>query len=130
MLPANVDACNMAIFDALINVTSPVKAKLDIKIDIVKPMPPRSPAPKTCFKFGIRYTPSNTAKKATSVMTNGLPKTRPIKMPKLLVLLRSCNQHHPMTMFVLAEAKMGSIKKATSLLSRCLSLCDGDDHLV
>ena len=128
-LPADIDASNMAIFDALINATSPVNAKLVMKIDIVKPMPPRSPAPKTCFQFisaGSRHTPNNTAMKATSVMPNGLPMTRPIKMPKLLVLLRSCSQLDPITMPVLARAKIGSIKKATGLCRRCSSMCDGD----
>ena len=42
--PAVRDAVKIAIFDALISSVSPAKARSVIKIDIVKSIPPSSPA--------------------------------------------------------------------------------------
>ena len=118
MLPAVTDASNMAIFDALINSASPVKARLVMKIDIVKPMPPSIPAPNTCFRFmpnGSRQIPSNTAIKTSSVIPKGLPMTKPVTIPMLFALLRSCAQLEPITIPVFAKAKIGNTKKAIGL---------------
>src|SRR3712207_7181893 len=40
-----------SIFEALTTSASPTKARFVMKMDIVKPMPPRSPAPKTWCQF-------------------------------------------------------------------------------
>ena len=96
---------NIAIFDELINSVSPVKARLAMKIDMVKPMPPRSPAPKICVHFrseGSLEIPSKTAMKTNNVIPSGLPMTKPVNTPRLFELLSSSAQFEPMLIPVFA----------------------------
>ncbi len=129
IVPAVNEASKIAIFEAFIVSKFPTKAKFVIKIDIVKPMPPKSPAPKTCHQFkssGNLQMPIATATKLSSVMPKGLPKTKPPMMPKLFALVEFCAQSGPMMMPVFARAKIGKITKATGLCKKCSSWCEGD----
>jgi hypothetical protein len=50
-MPDVSEPIRIAVFEPLTIFDSPPNAKFVMKIDIVKPIPPRSPAPKTCFQF-------------------------------------------------------------------------------
>ncbi len=50
-IPAIAEVTMMEIFDSLIVDSSKGKARLVIKIDIVKPIPPKRPAPIRYFQF-------------------------------------------------------------------------------
>ncbi len=129
IIPAVTEASKIAIFEAFIVSEFPTKARFVIKIDIVKPIPPNSPAPKTCRQFkstGSRQMPIETATKLKSVTPKGFPITRPPMMPELFAFVKSCAQSEPMTMPVFASAKIGRIMKATGLCKKCSSRCEGD----
>ena len=79
--------------------------RLAMKIDMVKPMPPRSPAPKICVQFrseGSLEIPSKTAMKTNNVIPSGLPMTKPVNTPRLFELLSSSAQFEPMLIPVFA----------------------------
>ena len=108
------------------------KASNVMKMDMVKPMPPKNPAPTICLQ---EISLDNwdrrvfTAKKPARKMPNGLPKNKPAKTPKLLGAARPSN-HLPLNDIpVFASAKTGMIMKATGLCRKCCSLYDGDFSL-
>lgn len=71
-----------------------------MKSDIVKPMPPRMPAPKTCFQLrpsGRRQMPTETAIKLSSVIPIGLPIKSPEIIPGLFVVARPGRASAPTT---------------------------------
>ena len=128
-VPASNNAKKTAILVALINSACPVNAKLVMKMDIVNPMPPSKPAPTTCFQFmseGSLQIPIATAKNTNKEMPKGLPITKPAKIPKLFEVFRSSVQLAPIKIPALANAKTGRIKKATGLLKKNSSLCEGE----
>ena len=89
-IPAKAEAINIVIFALLIKRSSS-NASREIKMDMVKPMPPNSPAPATCFHFkslGRAYNPSQAPNAENKNMPIGLPKTNPVKIPTLLTLPR------------------------------------------
>ena len=62
------------------------KASKVIKIDIVNPIPPKSPTPKIAFQFksfGSLQNPNFTAKNEKTKIPIGLPTMSPRAMPKL-----------------------------------------------
>ena len=90
----------------------PANARLVMKIDIVKPMPPKMPAPKICRHFrsgGKWHRPLATAAKQSKVTPSGLPRTSPAKMPIPFSEVRFCNQSAPIRTPVLASAKIGRV---------------------
>lgn len=96
--PAVSEAKRMAIWEALIVSGFPAKARLVMKIDIVKPIPLRTPAPKTFRQFrsgGKWQMPLATATKQRNVTPKGLPKIKPAVMPRLFVLDRICIHSAP-----------------------------------
>src|SRR5262252_5192862 len=128
-MPAVNEASKIAIFEALIISKLPTNARFVIKIYIMKPMPPRSPAPKICPQCrssGSRHMPTATATTLNSVIPTGLPITRPPMMPTLFALVRLCAQSVPMTIPVFAKAKIGRMTNATGLCNTCSSRCEGE----
>jgi hypothetical protein len=64
IVTAGRDADGIAVFETFTTSISHLSARLEIKIDIVRRMPPRSPAPKTFCQFrssGRRQIPTETA---------------------------------------------------------------------
>ena len=89
---ATSEASSIAIFEAVMIAGSAEKARLVINIDIVKPMPPSSPAPKMCdhcTSGGKRHIPTATAAKQSIMTPRGLPAINPAAMP-MLFALASC----------------------------------------
>ena len=69
------------------------KASKVTKIDIVKPIPAKSPTPKIDFQFksdGSLQSPKVTAKSAKIKIPKGLPTIRPSAIPKLLFSVNVC----------------------------------------
>ena len=105
------------------------KASSVMKIDMVKPMPPRNPAPMICLHetlSGRRERPSFTARQANRAMPNGLPAKSPAKMPRLLLEVSPPAQLSASVMPVLARAKSGMMTNATGLCRKCCSLWEGE----
>jgi hypothetical protein len=128
-MPATSEAARIAIFDALMVSGAPVNARLVMKIDIVEPMPPSRPAPRTwrhARSSGRRHRPSVTAAHVNRKIPTGLPTTRPSMMPMLLAPRSSVAQPVPITMPVLASANSGRIRKVTGLCRMCSSWCEGE----
>ena len=75
----------MAIFDCKMS-AGLSKASSVMKIDIVNPMPARSPTPKTCFHLisaGNAHKPIETVVRLKRKIPIGLPKINPAKIPIL-----------------------------------------------
>ncbi len=71
---------------ALLIVVSLSKASNVMKMDIVNPIPPKSPTPKIAFQFksfGSLQNPNFTAKNEKTKIPIGLPTMSPRAMPKL-----------------------------------------------
>ena len=71
----------------LFMIVSLSKASKVTKIDIVNPMPPKSPTPKIDFQFisdGSLQSPKVTAKSVNRKIPKGLPIISPSAIPKLL----------------------------------------------
>ena len=84
--PAVNEESRITNFELLI-IVSLSNASSVIKIDIVKPIPAKSPTPKMDFQFrsvGSLQSPNVTAKKVKTKIPNGLPTISPSAMPKLL----------------------------------------------
>ena len=119
----------MASLEALVVDGSPGNARLAIKMDIVKPIPPRIPAPaisRHVRSEGNRQRPLPTATAQSKITPTGLPSVNPAIMPTLLGLVRLFSQSALTAMPVLASAKIGRMMKATGLCKNCSSLCEGD----
>lgn len=90
------------------------KARRVIKIDIVKPMPPKKPAPIIFFHFksvGNTQSPRSTPINEKSQIPKGFPITSPAIIPKLYVCPKPLSQLSLTAMQVLAIANNGRIKK-------------------
>src|SRR2546430_4449859 len=93
--PATREANKIAIFEAFMVCGFAEKVRLVMKIDIVKPIPPRIPAPTTCDHFkwdGNWHIPLATATKQGNVTLKGFPAIKPAAMPTLFALLKWCIQ--------------------------------------
>ncbi len=93
-----------------------------MKMDIVKPIPPKKPAPNMFFHFrsaGKEQSPSPAPINEKRQMPKGFPSTSPAIIPKLLVCPKPLCQSSPMAMHVLVSANKGSIMKATGLFRKC-----------
>ena len=106
-----VEAMRILTFPKSMSVGS-VKAKLSTKIAIVKPIPPKIPAPNSFLKLIFDYKlamPNLTANKLAKTIPSGLPTTRPKKMPKLAGFEMSVEVSSGISMAVLASANKGKI---------------------
>ena len=84
-MPATSEERSITNFTLLI-IVSLSKASKVIKIDIVKPMPPKRPALKINFQLrslGSLQRPNETAKKLKKKIPRGLPIISPRAIPKL-----------------------------------------------
>ena len=108
---ANIDIFAISRFISL------VKARVVVKIDIVKPIPASEPTPINCFKFVFK---GNLAIFSLIIillnrkMPTGLPITKPIITPILIGLLKALISAGTM-IAVLANTKRGRIIKFTVL---------------
>ena len=101
------------------------KANKVTKIDIVNPIPAKSPTPKIAFQFksvGSLQIPNVTAKNVNRKIPKGLPTISPSAIPKLLFSVKVCDMFPLKTMAVLANAKMGSMINATGLCKKCCKI--------
>lgn len=115
------EAIKIAIFELFI-VSALSNARSVMKIDIVKPIPPKKPAPIIFFHLkseGRAQSPRLAAINEKSQIPNGFPITSPVMIPKLLVCPKPICQLSPIAIQVLASAKSGRIKKATGLCKKC-----------
>ena len=122
--PATVEAIKIAIFDWVIS-SGLSNASRAMKIDIVKPMPPRNPTPIICFQFkssGNLQSPNETDMILKRKIPRGLPTISPTKIPMLFDCVKLDIQSLSMLMQVFAKANNGSIKNATGLWSQCCNL--------
>ena len=121
MIPAKNEAVRIAIFE-LVMISSLLNARSVMKIDIVKPIPPKKPAPTIFFHFksdGITQSPKPTPINEKRKIPNGFPITSPAIIPKLFVWPNPVCQVSPKAMQVFATANKGRIKKATGLCKKC-----------
>lgn len=105
------------------------KASKEMKMDIVNPMPAKSPTPKIDFQFrsvGSLQSPNETAKNVKRKIPNGLPTISPSAIPKLLFSVKVWAMSPLKTMAVFANAKMGKIIKATGLCKKCCKMYEVD----
>ena len=89
-----------------------MNAKLSTKIAIVKPIPPKMPAPNSFLKLMFDdklATPNFTANKLANTMPKGLPTTRPKKMPTLAGLETRVDISSGIAMAVLDSANSGNM---------------------
>ena len=92
------------------------------KMDIVKPIPAKSPTPKIDFQFrsvGNLQSPKVTAKNVIIKIPIGLPTISPSAIPKLLFSVSVCEMSPLKTIAVFANAKIGKIINATRLCKKC-----------
>lgn len=115
----NIEAISTANFDVSpSNLFS--KAKLDIKIDMVKPIPAKNPTPKNLVKVSllgrlIIFVLTNI--KAAVIIPSGLPRNKPDMIPIEIGDARFAKDDPEMYRLVLARAKMGIIIKLTGKFS-------------
>lgn len=114
VIPA-INEASMIYNFALLMATVSVNAKSVTKIDMVKPMPPKIPTPKTEGHVNPSVSWANldlTAIYENSVIPNGFPSTSPNTMP-----IAQVGTVFPLAKFtviaVLAKAKTGRIINAT-----------------
>src|SRR5690606_8586364 len=108
---------------------SPEKDRIAIKIDMVKPIPPKIPTPKICFHCaleGILQTPSFTEIQENNVIPIGLPTNNPRIIPKPSGVVSPSTIPLSNKILVLTNAKTGMIKKLTGLSNICSSFSRGD----
>ena len=95
-----------------------LKARLEIKIDMVNPIPAKMPAPVKSFNLipeGRLPHFSRINKKQNSKIPIGFPITSPNIIPRLLFVVNSLIHPSERIKPVLASAKIGRITKATGL---------------
>ena len=100
-----------------------------MKIDIVKPMPAKSPTPKILFQLrsvGSLQSPKVTTKSVNRKIPNGLPTISPTAIPKLLFSVKVCAMSPLKAMAVFANAKMGKMINATGLCKKCCKMYEVD----
>jgi hypothetical protein len=101
-----------------VTISEDSKARFVMKIDIVKPIPARQPAPVIHFQLRLSGSipiPDLTAKYENRQIPAGLPKTRPVIIPKELeeVIFEIISEGIIIAVF--ARANRGSIKNAAGL---------------
>jgi len=87
VMPEMVEPNNTAIFELSIKCES-LKAKIEMNIDIVKPMPAKIPIENRCFNFksaGSKHQPSVMPIHENKKMPSGLPMISPSITPKLFI---------------------------------------------
>src|SRR5260221_12506281 len=97
-------------------------------MDMVKPIPPRSPTPIRCFHFssdGKVPIPKITAVKPKKKIPNGLPIVRAVTIPRLRGWLNEVCQSLLIMIHVLAKANSGKIKNATGFLRELCKINEG-----
>lgn len=107
----------MAILEKLI-ISGELKAKSVMKIDIVKPIPPKNPAPKIVLQFksfGNVQRLNEIPKNENKTIPKGLPITNPKIIPRLTLSKTFVCQSAAIGKAVFAKANIGSMKKATGL---------------
>ena len=101
-----------------------LKARVAIKMDMVKPMPAKSPAPIICrhevFAGNVPHLHFTVIKQAVKI-PNGLPITKPATIPTFKVVLIAPAISPGKSMAVLAKANMGIIIKLTGVCKACSS---------
>ena len=109
------------------------KARRVMKIDIVKPIPARIPAPAICLKFrseGKFPSPDFIAMKLKIRIPAGFPKDNPAMIPRLFE--ENISLYHPEEKIipVFARANKGSTMNDTGFIKECSSFTDGDSPFV
>lgn len=95
------------------------KASVDIKMDMVNPMPARNPIPKNRVNVtfsGKWIILDFTSKKAAVIMPKGLPINKPKMMAKESGDIKLGTEAPDIYRLVFANAKMGIIRKSTGKL--------------
>ena len=90
-MQAIAEAARMEIFAVLI-ISKSLKARLAIKMDIVKPIPPKRLTPKICFQLtplGNFASPDFIIRKLAVKIPSGFPITNPTITPRLVLLIMS-----------------------------------------
>ena len=126
--PAVNEEIKITNFELLI-IGSFSNASKDTKIDIVNPIPAKSPTPNIDFHFksvGSLQNPNVTAKNVKIKMPKGLPTISPSAIPKLLFSIRVCAMSPLKTMAVFANAKIGKMINATGLCKKCCKINEVD----
>ena len=96
---------------------------------MVKPIPPKIPAPTIFFHFksvGKVQSPKPTPINDKCHIPSGFPITSPASIPRLFESPKPLYQLLVSTIPVLAIANKGRIKKATGLCKKCCSIKEGD----
>ena len=96
-----------------------------MKIDIVNPIPAKSPTPKIDFQFrsvGSLHSPKVTAKNVKIKIPKGLPIISPSEIPKLLFSVSVCEMSPLKRIAVFANAKIGKMINATGLCKKCCKI--------
>ena len=115
--PETVEEISTVSFDWLINSCWSKASKL-IKMDIVKPIPPKSPIPKISVHlicWGKEQIFAVTAKKLNKKIPRGLPIINPVKMPRLFECPKFIWSSPSIIIAVLANANKGKMINATGL---------------
>ena len=121
IVPAINEAIRIAIFE-LLTTLSLANARSVMKIDMVKPIPPKNPAPIMFFHFksdGITQSPKPTPINEKRKIPKGFPIVRPAMIPRLFVCSKPLCHVSPMAIHVFATANKGRIKNATGLCRKC-----------
>ena len=96
-----------------------MKANIETNMDIVNPIPPKIPTPKTRLKFtavGNSHKPNFTANHVNKVIPTGFPITNPKKIPEAKGILKCANPAPSIVIAVFANANNGKIINATGIL--------------
>lgn len=122
--PAVKDEIKITNFELFI-IVSLSKASSVTKIDIVNPIPAKSPTPKIDFQLrsvGSLQSPKVTAKNDSRKMPKGLPTMSPNAIPILLFSVNVCAMLPLKIMAVLANANIGKMINATGLCKLCCKI--------
>jgi hypothetical protein len=117
---------SMANFAWLIRATSS-KARNEIKIDIVKPIPPKKPTPKMCLQHTFAGNLDHlfrTMNQVNKTIPAGLPRTKPKMIPKSRGLINCVKEKLLIEKAVFASAKTGIINSATGICRAFSNLFD------
>src|SRR5690606_2830071 len=106
---------------------------IEIKIDIVKPIPASIPTPIICIQVlpsGNDAIPNLVHSHDVSNMPIGLPKNKPKNIPNPKGAVNPCTISGCQVILVLANANSGIIKKFTGFIKACSNLSKGDSTAV
>ena len=93
-----------------------------MNMDIVKPMPPKRPAPIIFLHLksdGNVHSPNPAPINENRKIPKGFPIISPAMIPKLLTCVNPLSQLSPIAIQVLATANNGTIKNPTGLCKIC-----------